>query len=1220
MSRRQLFLFGMPQLVGEGQRVNIERRRSLALLAYLAVTRQPHSRDLLAAMFWPEHDTTHARAGLRRELHNLKKALPEDFLDSSGEHAGLAQSAQLWVDVHEFESLLEHAREHGHNLDSRTQDEACRQCLPRLEAAATLYKADFMAGFSLSDSTTFDDWQFFQGEKLRQALAQTLQRLSAWQAWQGNYPAAVEHARRWLALDNLHEAAQRELMQLYYLSGQQAAALRQYQECQRLLQEELGVDPETETIELYQAIQSRQLARPGIPALERPEPIEATPDHSQQIAPAVSIPTRQHNLPSVLTPIIGREGEMTALTVMLSENPTCRLLTLIGPGGSGKTRLALETARLLAETSQPVFADGVWFVNLVPLNRSSALLPTIAQSLGIPISGDQAQRQQQTLDYLQSKSLLILLDNIEHLIDSHSSDLVTTLLSRSAGTRILVTSRARLNLRAERLFSVEGLPVPPENAFVEGDLPDHFSEYSALELFRACVSRLDPGFQINRDNYQAVARICRLVQGMPLGIELASTWMELLSPQDIVTEIERSLDFLESNWDDVPARQRSLRAVFDSSWKLLKDEQRRSIASLSVFQGSFTRQAAESAAGASLSMLLTLVNKSWLQRTQSESVNRGVFHDPGALIERYQIHELLRQYATEKLKSDLAAFQQANDGHLRYYASFLSQQAQLMRGPQQKEAFRALEMEFENIRAAWNWGVGKSEFSTLIYEMLPAIYVYCEARARTEELLSLVESAQRELEKLPQEEPNASLIAILLTVRAAFFGDLYPVRFEAYGLVIQGGIDALRQAWSKMGDLAILISRGFWGIMLTYLYGRIVAPEEGVKYLRQLALSFEDEDQPWEQALSLYFLGNLLEIILTREPDNPSLLAETSQSLSAALSIFIKLGDEREGGNTQRALGRLAHIERNLQAAIEHWRAAQQQLLAVGETALAVDISTNIGDAQLALGEFARAFRCYQEVRQFYEQRGDKRLAAYRMSKESFEMVRYGDLEGAIRLREKALGITRALRDEYGEAWNTWEMGDAYRVMGDFSTARHWFEQAHNIFQKVHEPLSIIFYHRGMGDLALAEGDYATAQTQFQSSFRRAVELDHNWMMSYALSGLSRAEIGLGEYSLAEAHLSEALAAAVKIGQIGVLLLALSAMAELYAASGKIKQALELADMVKNHYASWKEVKARAAALLAALPQPAHPPAEEPPLLDPWQIAADLIKSNKITTRRKPSQ
>ena len=1209
MGKQHLFLFGMPHLVEEGRRVNIERRRGLALLAYLALARQPHSRDLLAALFWPENDTASARAGLRRELHNLKKALPENLIDTSGEHAGLAQNAQLWVDVHEFESLLERVKEHGHNLDPLAPDEACLQCLPRLEAAVALYKADFMAGFSLSDSAGFDEWQFFQGEKLRALLAQALQRLSTWHVGQGNYPPAIDHARRWLALDNLHELAHRALMRLYYASGQRAAALRQYQECQRLLEEQLGVDPEAETAELYQAIQSRQLARPGIPSLARAGPTQSTLDHSQKIAPAVPVPTHKQNLPSALTPIIGRENELTALTAMLSEDPACRLLTLLGPGGSGKTRLALETARRLAEASSPVFADGVWFVNLAPLSDSSALLSAIALALSFSLSGDSLQRQQQLVDYLQSKSLLLYLDNFEHLIDQLSLDLVATLLSGSAGTRVLVTSRTRLNVRAERLFPVEGLPVPPENAFVEGDLPNNISQYSAVELFWACVARLDSSFQINRVNFQVVARICRMVQGMPLGIELASSWMELLSPEEIAAEIERSLDFLESNWDDVPARQRSLRAVFDGSWKLLRDEERQLIAGLSVFQGSFTRQAAASAAGASLPMLLALLNKSWLQRAQSQSAHSAVSQDPGTHVERYQIHELLRQYAAEKLRSDPAALQQAKDGHLRYYASFLSEQAQLMRGHRQKEAFPALEMEFENIRAAWGWGIARLAFNTLIIEMLLALYLYCEARARTEELLSLVESAQRELEKLLEEDPNVSLIAILLTVRAAFFGDLYPVRFEAYGLVIPGGIDALRQAWSRMGDLAILVSSGFWGILLTYLYGRIVAPDEGVEYLRQLALSFEAKDQCWEQALSLYFLGNLIELIITREPDDPSLFVEASQSLSTALSIFIELGDEREGGNTQRALGNLSHLERNLRAAIENWRAAQRQLLAAGEAALAVDISTNIGDAQLALGEFEQAFRCYQEVRHFYEQRGDKRLAAYRMSKESFEMVRYGDLEEAIQLREKALDITRALRDEYGEAWNTWELGEAYRVMRNYPAARRWFEQASGLFQKVYEPLSIIFYHRGLGDLALAEGDYATAQTQLQSSFHRAEELEHNWMISYALSGLSRAEIGLGEYLLAETHLKQAMSAAAKIGQIGVLLLALSAMAELYAASGKVEQAMALAYMVKDHYASWKEVRARAAALLASLSQPAQNPAQECPLPDPWQIAADFIKS-----------
>ncbi len=1211
MSRWQLFLFGMPQLVEEGQRVNIERRRSLALLAYLAVTRHLHSRDLLATLFWPESDTASARAGLRRELHNLKKTLPEQFLDISSEHVGLAQDAELWVDEHEFESLIERVREHGHDLNPLAPDETCPKCLPQLETAAALYKANFMAGFSLSDSADFDEWQFFQGEKLRMQLAQALQRLSTWHAGQGSYPPAIVYARRWLALDNLHEPAHRALMQLYYASGQQAPALRQYKECRRLLEEQLGVEPEIETIELYQAIQSRQLSRPaftppatavpGLPAADHPR----LPVHT-------SYPTRRgHNLPVALTPILGRERELATLTGLLREDPNCRLLTLLGPGGSGKTRLALETARLLLDANPGAFKDGIWFINLAPLSESGAILPTVAQTFNYPISGDPAQRQEQLLDYLRDKNLLLLLDNMEHLIDPLSLDLAGALLSGSPKTRLLVTSRSRLNLRAEQVFPVEGLPVPPESALLLGTaLPEDLAEYSAVGLFQACLARTRPGFVIDRKNYSAVARICRLVQGMPLGIEMASSWMELLSPEEIAGEIERSLDFLEGSWDDMPERQRSLRAVFDSSWKLLGEEERKGVAALSVFMGSFTHQAATSAAGIQLAMLLALLNKSWLQRDQS-----SVYPGQGPPPERYQIHELLRQYAAEKLQADPGAYRQAKDGHLHFYASFLSQQAQLMRGPRQQEAFRDVEMEFENIRTAWSWGMSRADFETLIKDMLPAMYLYCEARARAEELLSLVEIAREAYKKLPQGDPAASLLPVLLTVKAAFYEDLYPVRFESYGLMVPGEMKALRQAWSQIGDLPSLKSSGFWGILLAYLYGRMLDPASGAEYLRQLAPLFNAEDKRWEHALSLYFMGNLLEVILTQMHADPSTYSETGECLSLALSIFNELGDEREAGNTQRALGNLRNLEGNYRQAIQHWRAAQQQLEAAGEPTLAADIHTQIGDVQLALGEFQEAFRSYQAVREFYEQRGNKRLAAYRMSKESYELVRYGDLGEALRLREKAIEIIQGLKDDYGDAWNAWEMGEAQRVLGDTRAARSWFEQAYILFLKVQDTSGYAFYHRGMGDLALAKRDFASAQAEFLESIRWAETSAHNWLMIYTLSGLARAEIGLGELAQAEEHLKQALSIALAAEAYmgpGILLVALCAMAELYAVFGMVEQAALLGSVVKNHYASWREVKTRASFLLASLSEPVQTTGRARALPSLWQLARDIISAKDL--------
>jgi predicted ATPase/DNA-binding SARP family transcriptional activator len=1199
MSRRQLFLFGMPRLVEESQRVNIERRRSMALLAYLAVTRQPHSRDLLAALFWPEKDQASARAGLRRELHNLKKTLPDGILDIREEHASMAPGAELWVDVIEFESLLDQVQEHGHNLDPLFPGEICSECLPRLESAASLYKASFMAGFSLSDSAEFDDWQFFQGEKLRLLLAQALQKLAGWHAEKGKLSAAIEDARRWLALDNLHEPAHRILTQLFYASGQQAPALRQYQECLRLLDEQLGVEPEAETTKLYQAIQSRQISLPSfaLPTVPVPDQNRHAPSSSQRL----------HNLPTLLTPILGRQSELARLTKMLVDDPACRLLTLLGPGGSGKTRLALETARLLLELSPNPFKDGVWFINLVPLSDSQAILPAIAQVLSLSLSGDPVQRQEQLLDYLQAKNLLLLLDNMEHLIDPLGQDLINSLLSEAPGVRLLVTSRSRLNLRLEQLLLLDGLRVPPlSTSLPDQELPQ-LTEYSAVQLFQICASRLLPGFSIDRNNFSAVVKICHLVEGMPLGLEMAASWIELLSPDEIAVEIEHGLDFLETSWDDVPQRQRSLRAVFDSSWNLLGKQERQGIAALSVFLGSFTRQAAISTAGTPLTMLLALVNKSWLQRAQGIPTP-----NQNPQFERYQIHELSRQYAAEKLQTETQAYQRARDGHFHYYTSFLKQQAQLMRGPRQQQAFQEVELEFENIRAAWIWGVSRGDFSTLVYEILPAMFLYCEARARVEELLNLIELARQAYEKLPQGIPAASLLPVLLTVKAAFYEDLYPVRFESYGLMVPGDVHALRLAWSQSGNQTDLLSNGFWGILLTYLYGRMLDLEAGAEYLRQLAPLFNAQGKLWEQALSLYFLGNLLEVILTKAPANPAIYSETGECLSSALSIFNELGDEREAGNTQRALGNLRNLEGNYWLAVQHWRAAQQQLEAAGEPALAVDIYTQIGDVYLAVGEFQEAFHCYRTVWEFYELSGNKRLAAYRMSKESFELVRYGDLEEAIRLREKAMEILKGLKDGYGEAWNAWEMGEAQRVLGDNQAARSWFEQAYLLFLKVQDTSGYAFSHRGLGDLALAERDFASARTEFLESTRWAEISAHNWLKIYTLSGLARAEIGLVEHEQAEEHLIQAVSIALAAEAYmdpGILLVVLCAMAELYAVSGRVEQAGLLASVIMNHYSAWREIKRRASALLASLPKSVQTNTCDNNLVNPWQLARELLRT-----------
>jgi DNA-binding SARP family transcriptional activator/alpha-beta hydrolase superfamily lysophospholipase len=259
VSPLHISLFGAPRIEKDGEILPVARRKTLALLAYLAVTGQMHSREALATLLWPDQDPSSAFANLRRDLWRLKELLGEEHaLAADRLQVGLDPQANLRLDVTDFKRLIQKTRTHGH-----PSEDLCVDCLAMLKEAVELYRGDFLAGFNVPDSLAFEDWRFFQAQELRQMLTEALQQLIAWQIARAEYEPGIAYARRWLSLDRLHEPAHRCLMQLYAWSGQQAAALRQYQECQRILQQELGFEPEEETRALYGAIKSRTLSSPG---------------------------------------------------------------------------------------------------------------------------------------------------------------------------------------------------------------------------------------------------------------------------------------------------------------------------------------------------------------------------------------------------------------------------------------------------------------------------------------------------------------------------------------------------------------------------------------------------------------------------------------------------------------------------------------------------------------------------------------------------------------------------------------------------------------------------------------------------------------------------------------------------------------------------------------------------------------------------------------------
>ena len=332
MFRTTISLLGAPRIEHDGVPVEVDTRKAVALAAYLAVTKQSHSRDALAGLLWPEYSQSRARAALRRTLSSLGKARAEGWLRADRESVDLAGDT-VWVDVSRFHDLLAECKEHGH-----PESEVCPECLPPLTEAVTLYRDDFMAGFGLRDSVAFDDWQFFQSESLRRELAGALERLARGRGALGEWEAAVAHARRWLAMDILHEPAHRLLMALYAWSDQRAAALRQYRECVRVLGQELGVAPLEETTLLYRAIQENDL--PPRPALsEHRSP--ARPEAEASTRPLVQ--TSRNVARSPDNPLVGRDPEWeTLLTSYESVGVGGHVVVVEGEAGIGKTRLAEE--------------------------------------------------------------------------------------------------------------------------------------------------------------------------------------------------------------------------------------------------------------------------------------------------------------------------------------------------------------------------------------------------------------------------------------------------------------------------------------------------------------------------------------------------------------------------------------------------------------------------------------------------------------------------------------------------------------------------------------------------------------------------------------------------------------------------------------------------------------------------------------------------------------
>jgi predicted ATPase/transcriptional regulator with XRE-family HTH domain len=413
--------------------------------------------------------------------------------------------------------------------------------------------------------------------------------------------------------------------------------------------------------------------------------------------PGISSP--KTNLPILPTPLIGRQPEVDDL-IHLLHDPQCRLLTLVGPGGIGKTRLAIETASRMQDS----FADGTYFIPLASVNSIRFIVPMIADSVGFSFQSTALiEPREQLFNHLKEKQILLLADNLEHLLTGPGVELFSELLTAAPKVKLLVTSRESLELQGEWIIEVQGLPIPESRGAEES------TQNTSVELFLQRARRTHVGFNATAEEYPAIIRICQLVNGMPLGIELAAAWVRTLSCDEIAKEIERGMDFLSVTTRDMPARHRSMRAVFDHSWKLLSEEEQEVLLQFSVFRGGFQREAAEQVAGAKLSALSTLVTKSLVRRSGDN---------------RYDLHELIRQFAVEQLLNHPEEYIATQARHGSYFLTQFARADVRLRSSAQREVLAELTLEMDNFRAAWEWAITNREFALIEQTIRTLAYFY----------------------------------------------------------------------------------------------------------------------------------------------------------------------------------------------------------------------------------------------------------------------------------------------------------------------------------------------------------------------------------------------------------------------------------------------------------------------------------------------------------------
>lgn len=984
---------GGPQPKFLEQPIKIGRRKSLALLAYLAMNNRPFQRQVLMTYFWPDTEPSLAQSYLRRELAVLHRALGDGWLDIDRENIGMIARPDFQLDVIRFRALLARCGTHSHSIG-----EVCPRCIQILTAAVELYEDDFMAGFNFRDNPNFDEWRFFEGEQLRNDMIGALTRLARGCTAQGDFQRAIDYTRRWLEFSPWDEAAHRDLMQLFLWSGNKAAAMRQFEICLTVLDNDLDQPPEDETVALFEAIKTQTVPPPVLwePGTEK---ISSTPDRPTIVESDdlfASLPVRQQMTPAP-TAFFGRRPEIAEITHLLSESD-CRLVTLVGPGGVGKTSLALKVLEEVKEG----FQHGSTIVYLDAIDSAASLLRAIGTAVGFVFSSA-ASPKLQLLDHLRNKSMLLLLDSFEHLLDNSNPPagarptinectiLLREIITVAPRIRLLVTSTERLNLQAEWVQCIQGLPMPSDGLATR-QLDEWGEEESAVQLFLHCVAQARSIHELSQADKSAIVRICQAVEGIPLALELAASWAQVISLPEIAAELHQNLSFLSTRMRDLPQRHQSLTALFDRSWRLLGDREQRAISSLAIFRGGFDRNAAAVVTGTDLSLLAALIDKSLLC-SDSEG--------------RYRIPEILRVCALAHIEDEDAL----RTRHAVYFARYLRERTCSLALQSLSPASVEIMQEIDNVRAGWEWAIERCMFAE-IKMSLEALHCFYVAQEWTMEGEAAFARALADWPRCSTRAPAS------------------PDELEAIRA----------RLLARHGHLA-------------YRLGDYRAAEASLTECLQILsrvdeTAEQDTDHRREQAFALRYLG----ATARKQLD----LAQAQRLCESSLELYETLDDRQGTAGTLQQLAILAAQRGAYQKAQSQFRAARMLYERLGDTVGIADTLNNLGVVADRLEDFATARRRHWECLTIRRRIHDRRGISTSLNNLGY--LEYG--RGHFHLANSFLLECLEIQEELGErdllGNCLCNLGATATALGEKETAVDYFERAMAIaleLETSHSPL-----------------------------------------------------------------------------------------------------------------------------------------------------------------------